>query len=148
VGEDPVSTQHERKLAADRELRENRWDVFNRDRLTCVALAFGTAPWPCSGGLTIQHRRNRGAGGSHAVNGPQWLVAMCSGHNGLLESDAEFAALGRALGWKLEEGEDPLEVAVFYNDERAWRLLDAEGHATRTTGRDPADREMWKGPQK
>jgi hypothetical protein len=95
-------------------------------------------------------------GGSKLLNGPEWLVSMCLFHNQRLEDDAVFAEIGRQSGWKLQRGEDPLKVAVYYRGEERWRLLDAEGNSSPATARDEIDRERpedgplatWKGPKK
>lgn len=52
---------------------------------------------------------------------------MCSQHNQLLESDAEFARLGRAQGWKLSSWENPLDRPVFYVKDGAFFYLTGRG---------------------
>lgn len=63
-------------------------------------------------GLTIQHRINRGAGGSKHRDNPANLIALCGLSNQLLEADAARAQAGRDHGWKLRSWEDPLTVPV------------------------------------
>lgn len=65
-----------------------------------------------SEGLTIQHRINRGAGGSKHRDNPANLIALCGLSNQLLESDAAFAQTGIAHGWKLRSWEDPFTTPV------------------------------------
>lgn len=83
--------------------------VFERDGHECVHC--GT-----NYGLTIQHRANRGAGGSKLLDGPENLVVMCAWSNQRLESHAAFADLGRIYGWKLYRWQNPSEVPVLYPD--------------------------------
>jgi hypothetical protein len=81
--------------------------------------------WHC--GLTDdtlipQHRKNRQAGGKNkAAEQPSNIIVLCSQANGLLESNANFAELGRKLGWKLRSHESPTEVPIFGHG--GWWLL-------------------------
>lgn len=99
-----------------------RSQVFERDCKCCVAC--GT-----SYGLTIQHRINRGMGGSKRLDGYANLLTLCFACNTALESDAAFAEKGRDMGWKVHRnrGIDPADIPVFYHgDSRQW-LLDDDG---------------------
>jgi hypothetical protein len=61
-----------------------RGRVFDRDgRVCCVANSVWSQKFPCQGRLEIQHRVKRGAGGSALLDGPEFLVGMCSLHNGM-----------------------------------------------------------------
>jgi hypothetical protein len=63
-------------------------------------------------------------GGKHsAADKPSSLMLICSTANGLLESSATFAQLGRELGWKLTAGEDSTKVPI-YADGKWWILRD------------------------
>lgn len=75
-------------------------------------------------GLTIQHRANRGMGGSKLRDGPENLLTLCWQSNTRLESDSAFADLGRAMGWKLRSWQDPTEVPVRYYDGNTYTLTD------------------------
>jgi hypothetical protein len=80
--------------------------------------------WHCSStgdDLIPHHRQNRQAGGSKLRDVPSNIVVLCSQANLLLESNAEFAELGRKLGWKLRSHENPLEVPIFGHG--GWWLL-------------------------
>ena len=58
--------------------------VFRRDGRECVVAGlWESVKWPCAGGLTVQHRRGRGMGGSAVWDEPDCLVAMCVGICGL-----------------------------------------------------------------
>jgi hypothetical protein len=50
-------------------------------------------------------------------------MLICSTANGLLESSATFAQLGRELGWKLTAGEDSTKVPI-HADGKWWILRD------------------------
>lgn len=86
-----------------------RKQVFDRDMWCCVAC--GT-----SYELTIQHRINRQAGGSKHRDNLANLIVLCWFHNSKLESDPEFARIGRKNGWKLKSYEDPKLIPVKYPD--------------------------------
>lgn len=75
-------------------------------------------------GLVPQHRANRGMGGSRARNVPSNIIALCAVANGRLESDADFAKLGRESGWKLETWQDPKTSPVFDSVSGEWFALD------------------------
>lgn len=74
--------------------------------------------------LVIQHRANRGMGGSKRRNSPANLLVMCSEINGLIESDATWAATAKRFGWKLEQWEDPEVAPVYDVTFGLWSLLD------------------------
>ena len=100
--------------------------VFDRDGEQCVHC--GTTE-----GLTIQHRANRGMGGSKLLDTASYLVVMCAEANQRLESSAAFADLGRTLGWKIRRSEDPESVPVryasgdfYYLNDRGTRVLAEE----------------------
>jgi hypothetical protein len=56
--------------------------------------------------LVPQHRKNRKMGGSRKLrDDPNNVIVFCSEANNRLESDADFAQLGREWGWKLDSWE-------------------------------------------
>ena len=71
--------------------------------------------------LIPHHRQNRGMGGSSVRDVPSNIIALCAEANLLLESNAEFAELGRKFGWKLRSHETPTEVPIFGHG--GWWLL-------------------------
>ena len=71
--------------------------------------------------LIPHHRQNRGMGGSSVRNVPSNIITLCAEANGLLESNAAFAELGRKFGWKLRNHETPAEVPIFGHG--GWWLL-------------------------
>lgn len=115
-----------------------RQAVYVRDGHQCIV-----ATPECFGGLTLQHRVNRGMGGSDRLDTVENLLTMCAGHNTRLEADAPFAEVGRRLGWKLESWENPLEVAVF-SAVGGWRLLTGDGKTVPCMARDAERRAVLK----
>ena len=83
---------------------------------------------------SIQHRMNRGAGGSKnpVKHAPSNLLAMCWISNVSAESDSEFARLARRYGWKLTQDQDPLLVPVYDVTDDCWYLLTNEYEKTPT----------------
>ena len=99
-----------------------RLKVFKRDGEKCVACGRWTM-------LTIQHRVSKGMGGSKLFDTIPYLLTLCVSCNGRLESDFEFAELGRTNGWKLDRNQnppvDPTAVPVNYFGQ--WYLLQKNG---------------------
>lgn len=102
--------------------KTKRLKVFDRDGWACVACGVQSE-------LTLQHRINRGMGGSKLFDGYECLIVLCAGCNTRLEQDADYAELGRRRGWKLPRNRRvyPAHEPVFYHgDPRQW-LLDEDG---------------------
>jgi hypothetical protein len=78
--------------------------------------------------LIPQHRANRGMGGSRSLDRPSNIIVLCSEANGLLESNARFAEVGRELGWKLERHQVPEFTPVLLAD--GYWLLDNDFNKT------------------
>jgi hypothetical protein len=78
--------------------------------------------------LVPQHRINRGMGGSKLLNKPSNIVVLCSAFNGLIESNADAAALAVEHGIKLYSWQVPETTPVWYAFESAWFMLDNEGN--------------------
>jgi len=113
-----------------------RAGVKERDGFRCAAEGPSCTRFV---GLTIQHRANRGMGGSKLRDGFENLLTLCGVCNTLLEQDAAFAELGRQRGWKLASWQDPTLVAVWFAWAGEWQLLDAEGNWVRAAGRNPIE---------
>lgn len=94
--------------------------VYARDNYRCAHCGRNDT-------LTIQHRAGRGMGGSKKADRLANLVTLCWQANVTLESDAEFARLGRDKGWKISRWDDPEEVPVFYAPEGAFFMLNHRG---------------------
>lgn len=77
--------------------------------------------------LVPQHRVGRQSGGSKLRNKASNIIVLCSAFNGLIEADADAAALARKHGIKLNSWQEPETTPVWYAAESAWFLLDNEG---------------------
>lgn len=83
--------------------------------------------------LIPQHRVNRGMGGSTVLDRPANILVLCSEVNGLIESDAQTAAMARSYGWKLRSWENP-ETTPFYDRATGeWNLIDNDFNRITTT---------------
>lgn len=100
-----------------------RRQVYERDGFMCVSCGRTDT-------LTLQHRVNRGMGGSKTRDGVQNLVTMCAIENQRLEANPDFAAVGVENGWKLRSWENPLNVPVFFAFD-GWFYLTADGKRTK-----------------
>lgn len=102
--------------------KKQRDQIYERDGGRCVAC--GTTY-----GLEINHRANRGMGGSRYGDTLENGVLMCHHHNVSLEASAEFAERGRVYGWKVHRNRvtPPADVPVWYVYERTWFYLEADG---------------------
>jgi len=103
--------------------------VYRRDSRCCVVNGlFEAVRWPCAGGLTVQHRRGKGMGGSALGDDPKSLVVMCGFHNVLQTADATFADVCRQYGWSvprfIADRNDLSRIPVKYVD--GWFLLSGE----------------------
>ena len=90
---------------------------LNRDGEKC--LHCGTTE-----GLVPQHRKNRGMGGSQALDRPSNVIVLCSAFNGQIESDAASASRAVAYGWKLKSWDDPEATSVYDVTAQGWFMLD------------------------
>lgn len=104
--------------------------VFRRDGRECVVAGlWESVKWPCAGGLTVQHRRGRGMGGSAVWDEPDCLVAMCAAHNVLETADADFKKACLKFGWSVPrwvaDQYAMSRIPVRYAD--GWWLLSGDG---------------------
>jgi hypothetical protein len=76
--------------------------------------------------LVPHHRANRGMGGRRSMNRLSNLVWLCSGENGLVESDPEMAVLARAKGIKISSHDEP-SFAPIVHAVHGKVLLDDQG---------------------
>lgn len=77
--------------------------------------------------LVPQDRANRGVGGSSAPRTVAMYVWLESDINGLIESDAKWAAEARRRGIKISRYDDPREVPVLHAVHGPVRLDDYGG---------------------
>ena len=80
----------------------------------------------------VNHRLNRGAGGSKLRNGLSNGCAICHTCNGLIESDSRLAEIARARGVKLREGDTPADTPIWSPFFQQWCSLG--DNALRLTG--------------
>lgn len=78
---------------------KQRAEILERDGGVC--LMWGSNPFCSYYADTVNHRINRGAGGSKGLNVLVNACAICSVCNGLIESDSELAAVARERGVKV-----------------------------------------------
>jgi hypothetical protein len=115
------------------QVEKSRPIVYKRDRRECVVSGtFEAVRWPCAGGLTVQHRRGKGMGGSALGDDPEGLVSMCQFHNVLQTADHEFALVCTKFGWSVPRwAADQYklsQIPVFYAD--GWHLLSGNSRFT------------------
>lgn len=106
--------------------KETEYKVYNRDDWQCVHC--GTTQ-----GLSIQHRKNAGMGGSKKAHTPANLVTLCLLENLAMEADVLKARTARYYGWKLNSYENPENEPVYYAPKDAWYTLDNEGGMKETS---------------
>lgn len=91
---------------------QTRASVYLRDGYRCVACG-------AVDGLTFQHRRAVGMGGSKNVPAPVDGLTLCGSCNARCESDLQDMAL--ANGWKVRRWvSSPERIPVYYPHEFAW----------------------------
>lgn len=106
-------------MAVSKAVRER---ILKRDNHQC---------WHCAEveAISLQHRINRGMGGSKLLDSTDNLIVLCSSMNTLIESDANAASTAKDYGWKLSSW-DTLESPVFNANELQWYQLDKMGNKT------------------
>lgn len=77
--------------------------------------------------LVPQHRAGRGMGGSKALDRPANIMVLCAEVNGLIESDAEWAARARRWGWKLYRWQTPEDEPLLDRRTGTWWKLREDG---------------------
>ena len=82
--------------------------------------------WHCGGteNLTIQHRVNRGMGGSKKLDRASNLILLCWFTNFEIEASHTAAVVAKNQGWKVSKYVDPATVPVFSYGRQVWLLLD------------------------
>ena len=102
--------------------KATRDKVLSRDEGSC---------WHCGEveAISIQHRQNRGMGGSKLQDRLDNLIVLCSVLNGAIESDAVQADYAREHGWKLNSWDD-YSSPVFRAETLKWYQLGIKGELT------------------
>jgi hypothetical protein len=88
--------------------------------------------WVCSMGCgsratQVNHRANRGAGGSRSANRVGNACAICADCNFRLEDDAVAARKARELGVKISRHDDPESVPFYSQLFGMWAHLHDDG---------------------
>ena len=73
--------------------------------------------------LTVQHRANRGMGGSKLRDNPANLILLCWFVNFEMEASSAKAEIAKRYGWKLLQTDNPSEVPVWHEPTQRWVLL-------------------------
>lgn len=81
-------------------------------------------------GLTVQHRANRGHGGSRSAESPANGIILCWQLNVDMERSAAVAKWARGFGWKSSRHVDPATVPVWDGPAGRWWLLEHDGTRT------------------
>lgn len=89
--------------------------VYKRDNHRCVACH-------AADGLTFQHRRATGMGGSKTRPGAVDGLTLCATCNAACESDMQTVALG--YGWKVRRWASPDLVPVYSPHDFQWYRLE------------------------
>lgn len=76
-----------------------------------------------SDSLTVQHRRRKGAGGSHDGERPSNGIGLCWALNDAEANTPAGRALAARYGWGLRQHEEPSEVPVFDAMAATWWML-------------------------
>lgn len=100
-------------MAISKALRER---IIKRDNHQC---------WHCPEveAISLQHRKNRGMGGSKILDVPSNLIVLCSAMNSAIESNAAIASRAKDFGWKLSSW-DSFDHPVFNTNQNKWYVLD------------------------
>jgi len=96
---------------------QDRKKLIARDEEQC---------WHCgtTETLTVQHRMNRGMGGSNKRDNPANLILLCWFVNFEMEASSRAADSARLAGWKCDRGATPELTPVFHQPSNSWYLLD------------------------
>jgi predicted molibdopterin-dependent oxidoreductase YjgC len=85
--------------------------------------------WHCgSSEVTVQHRGNRGMGGSKLKDNPANLILLCWFVNFEMEASDKKARIAELYGWKISKWADATTIRVWHEPLQAWFLLDDDWH--------------------
>jgi hypothetical protein len=119
--------------------KSQKAEVLARDDGVC--LMWGTNPFCAYYADTVNHRINRGSGGSKGLNVTVNACAICSMCNGLIEADRHLSSVARLRGVKVRSSHNlqrDIEtligtalhhptIGVYYLDAAGTRVRDVEG---------------------
>jgi hypothetical protein len=102
--------------------KSEREKVLRRDYATCYHCGSSGDE------VIIHHRKNRGMGSKNSsASQLSNYLSICSGFNGLMESDAASADRARAMGWKLSQYQSPEFEPVYDVSTGSWFILENDG---------------------
>lgn len=84
-------------------------------------------------GLSVQHRANKGMGGSREAERLSNGIILCATYNALLEQSAAEAERAIRMGWKcskygrIEAGTHTSQVPFWHYPTQGWRLVFDDG---------------------
>lgn len=94
---------------------KTRKALFERDSHRC---------WHCgSEEVTVQHRANRGMGGSKEMDNAANLILLCWFVNFEMEASDKKAREAERYGWKISRYADPTSIPVWHYPSQSWILL-------------------------
>jgi hypothetical protein len=94
---------------------KTRKALFERDSHRC---------WHCgSEEVTVQHRANRGMGGSKEMDNAANLILLCWFVNFEMEASDKKAREAELYGWKISRYADPTSIPVWHYPSQSWILL-------------------------
>jgi hypothetical protein len=94
---------------------KTRKALFERDSHRC---------WHCgSEEVTVQHRANRGMGGSKEMDNAANLILLCWFVNFEMEASDKKAREAEKYGWKISRYADPTSIPVWHYPSQSWILL-------------------------
>lgn len=78
-------------------------------------------------GLSIQHRANKGMGGSKVLERKSNGIILDAIYNSALEQHADLAEHARRMGWKISRYDNPAEVPYWHHPTQQWWMADDGG---------------------
>jgi hypothetical protein len=93
--------------------------------------------WHCGSEetITVQHRANRGMGGSKFRDQPSNLILLCWFVNFEMEASSVKAKIAKEYGWKLLSTDNSSAIPVYHYPSATWRLLDDKWGFTTIEGK-------------
>jgi hypothetical protein len=80
--------------------------------------------WHCGKDeVTVQHRANRGMGGSKQMDNAANLILLCWFVNFEMEASDKKAREAERYGWKISRYADPTSIPVWHYPSQSWILL-------------------------
>lgn len=77
--------------------------------------------------LSVQHRANKGMGGSKERERRSNGLVLCAVFNSALEQHRSLAERAKRMGWKCSKWDDTTKVPYWHAPSQTWWLADDEG---------------------